>query len=236
MSSPDGRPNRTTCGPTRPLRTRSSRPGSASRSATSAYPTRALSFDLVNEPPALGLRGFTRDAHEAVIRRTVAAIRTISPDRALVIDGLDGGHLAMPELADLGLTQSVRGATNPCGVSHYEAPWWPGHVGMQEPAYPCNYDGHWWDRAGLREFYQPWRDLEAQSVPVHVGEFGCYERTPDDVAQAWFARPVRRVQGVRLGLRPLGVRGPRSASSGTLDQEPSSKRKTASWSTADCLT
>ena len=24
-------------------------------------------------------------------------------------------------------------------------------------------------------------------VPVHVGELGCYERTPDDVAQAWFA-------------------------------------------------
>ena len=68
-----------------------------------------LSFDLVNEPPALGLRGFTRDAHEAVIRPAVGAVRALSPDRPLVIDGLDGGNLAMPELADLGLTQSVRG-------------------------------------------------------------------------------------------------------------------------------
>ena len=32
-------------------------------------PPQDLSFDLVNEPPALGLRGFTRDAHEAVVRR-----------------------------------------------------------------------------------------------------------------------------------------------------------------------
>ena len=150
-----------------------------------SVPGEALSFDLVNEPPALGLRGFTRDAHEAVIRRTVAAIRAISPNRPLVIDGLDGGNLAMPELADLGLTQSVRGY-QPMRVSHYEAPWWPGHIGMPEPAYPCEYDGRWWDRDGLREFYQPWRDLEAMGVPVHVGEFGCYERTPDDVAQAWF--------------------------------------------------
>jgi endoglucanase len=148
-------------------------------------PAEALSFDLVNEPPALGLRGFTRDAHEAVIRRTVAAIRAISPDRPLVIDGLDGGNLAMPELADLGLTQSVRGY-QPMRVSHSEAPWWPGHVGMPAPAYPCDYDGRRWDRAGLRDFYQPWRDLETQGVPVHVGEFGCYEQTPDDVAQAWF--------------------------------------------------
>jgi endoglucanase len=145
-----------------------------------------LSFDLVNEPPALGLRGFTREAHEAVIRRTVAAIRAIAPDRSLVIDGLDGGNLAMPELADLGLTQSVRGY-QPMRVSHYEAPWWPGHVGMPPPEYPCEYDGRWWDRDGLRAFYQPWRDLEAQGVPVHVGEFGCYERTPDDIARAWFA-------------------------------------------------
>ncbi len=149
-------------------------------------PTAALSFDLVNEPPALGLRGFTRQAHEAVIRRTVGAIRATSPDRPIAIDGLDGGNLAMPELADLGVTQSVRGY-QPMGVSHYEAPWWPGHAGLPEPTYPCQYDGRWWDRAGLRDFYAPWRALEAQGVPVHVGEFGCFERTPDTVARAWFA-------------------------------------------------
>ena len=149
-------------------------------------PATALSFDLVNEPPAIGLRGFTRDAHEAVIRRTVGAIRALSPDRAIVIDGLDGGNLAMPELADLGVTQSVRGY-QPMSVSHFEAPWWPGSQGLAAPTYPCEYDGVWWDREGLRTFYAPWRELEAKGVAVHVGEFGCYEHTPDDVARAWFA-------------------------------------------------
>lgn len=149
-------------------------------------PAGELSFDLVNEPPALGLRGFTRAAHEAVIRRVVGAIRAIDPARQLVLDGLDGGNLALPELADLGTVQSVRGY-QPMRVSHYGAPWWPGHVGLDAPAYPCDHDGRWWDRQGLRDFYAPWRDLQAQGVPVHVGEMGCYVHTPDEVARAWFA-------------------------------------------------
>lgn len=149
-------------------------------------PDDVLSFDLVNEPPALGLRGFTRQAHEAVIRRTVAAIRRIAPTRPLIIDGLDGGNLAMPELADLGLTQSVRGY-QPMSVSHYRASWWPGHVGLAEPSFPGEYDGRRWDRDGLRDFYGPWRDLQKRGVAVHVGEFGCYDKTPDEVARAWFA-------------------------------------------------
>ncbi|MEN3359577.1 MAG: endoglucanase [Mycobacteriales bacterium] len=103
-----------------------------------------------------------------------------------MIDGLDGGTLAMPELADLGVTHSVRGY-QPMNVSHYQAPWWPGHVGLPQPTYPCRYDGFRWDRDGLRDLYRPWRSVEAMGVPVHVGEFGCYDKMPDDVARAWFA-------------------------------------------------
>lgn len=62
-----------------------------------------------------------------------------------------------------------------------------GHVGLPAPTYPVEYDGHWWDRDGLREFYRPRWELESLGVPVHVGEFGCYERTPDEVSRAWFA-------------------------------------------------
>ncbi|GFJ88578.1 glycoside hydrolase family 5 protein [Phytohabitans rumicis] len=148
-------------------------------------PPNALSFDLVNEPPALGLRGFTREAHEAVIRRTVAEIRRADPSRPIAIDGLDGGHLAMPELADLRVIHSGRGY-QPMSVSHYRASWWPEHEHLPEPEYPVDYDGRRWDAVALREFYQPWRDLAGAGVPVHIGEFGCYDYTPDDVAQRWF--------------------------------------------------
>ncbi|MEV0147478.1 MULTISPECIES: cellulase family glycosylhydrolase [unclassified Nonomuraea] len=149
-------------------------------------PAEALSFDLVNEPPSVGERGFTRDAHEAVIRRVVAEIRKIDPERPLVIDGLGGGHLAMPELADLGVIHSTRGY-QPMSVSHYRAEWWPGSPDLPEPAYPGDYDGRHWDRAALRDFYAPWLAVAARGVPVHVGEFGCYEYSPNDVALRWLA-------------------------------------------------
>ena len=44
----------------------------------------------------LGVGGFDRQVHERIIRRTVAAIRAIDPERTIVIDGLDGGNEALP--------------------------------------------------------------------------------------------------------------------------------------------
>lgn len=166
-----------------------------------------LSFDLVNEPPAIGLRGFTREAHEAVIRRTVAAIRVVDPDRPIAIDGLDGGHLAMPELADLGVIHSGRGY-QPMAVSHYQAAWWGGHQGLPEPVYPCEYGGRWWDRDSLRDFYTPWRELARSGVTVHIGEFGCYEHTPDEVARRWLTDLLAVFAEERWGYALWNFAGP----------------------------
>jgi endoglucanase len=146
-----------------------------------------LSFDLVNEPPAIGQYGFTRENHAALIRRTVATIRAIDPDREIVIDGLDAGNLAMPELADLDVIHSGRGY-QPQNISHYQAAWWPDHEGQPFPIYPgTQFAGRTWDKAALFEFYQPWRDVEAQGVKIHIGEFGCYNKTPNDVALRWLS-------------------------------------------------
>lgn len=147
----------------------------------------AVSFDLVNEPPDIGAYGMTRAHHAAVIRRAVAAIRAIDPEREIAIDGLSGGHLAMPELADLGVIHSGRGYM-PMAVSHYQAAWWKDHVGLPKPVYPGTpWHGHIWNKDTLREFYQPWRDVERQGNTIHIGEFGCYNKTPNDVALRWFA-------------------------------------------------
>jgi aryl-phospho-beta-D-glucosidase BglC (GH1 family) len=148
-------------------------------------PNADLSFDLVNEPPAIGQYGLTRENHAALVRRTVAAIRAIDPQREVVIDGLGGGHLAMPELADLDVIHSGRGY-QPMAVSHYQAQWWSDHEGLSEPVYPgLVWDGITWDKSVLREFYQPWRQVEALGARVHIGEFGCYNKTPNDVALRW---------------------------------------------------
>lgn len=144
-----------------------------------------ISFDLVNEPPDIGQRGFTRDVHQQVIRKVHGAIHEIDPQRVVVINGLAGGHLAMPELADLDAVHSGRGY-QPMLVSHYKAEWWDGSQGMPVPTYPCEYNGQWWDRDALWQFYEPWRQVSAAGRPVHIGEFGCYRYTDNDVALRWF--------------------------------------------------
>jgi endoglucanase len=170
-------------------------------------PEADLSFDLVNEPPSLGQRGFTRAAHEAVIRRTVAEIRDVDGSRPLVIDGLDGGNLAMPELADLGVTHSTRGY-QPMLVSHYQAAWWPGSVGLPAPTYPCSYDGRWWERGTLRDYFRPWLEVAKGGVEVHVGEMGCYEHTPQDVAVRWFSDLLSVFAENRWGYALWNFQGP----------------------------
>jgi aryl-phospho-beta-D-glucosidase BglC (GH1 family) len=148
-------------------------------------PSDRLSFDLLNEPPSIGQYGFDRDKHQKVMRKAVAAIRAVDPDREIVLDGIGGGHYAIPELADLGVVHSGRGY-QPMPVSHYEASWWDGHHGLTEPVYPgTEWEGKIWNRETLREFYQPWRDVEKLGARVHIGEFGCFNRTPNEVALRW---------------------------------------------------
>ncbi len=145
-----------------------------------------LSFDLINEPPDIGQYGMTREIHSALIRRIVAAIRAVDPSRPVVIDGLEGGHIAMPELADLEVIHSTRGY-QPMPVSHQGANWWDGWKGHAAEYPGGDWWGHAWDRQALHEFYAPWREVAAMGRPVHIGEFGCYNQTPNDVALRWFA-------------------------------------------------
>ncbi|AIE86156.1 glycoside hydrolase family 5 protein [Fimbriimonas ginsengisoli] len=150
-------------------------------------PSSQLSFDLLNEPPNEGEYGFTRDIHQRVMRRTVGAIRAIDPDREIVLDGIGGGHYAMPELADLGVVHSGRGY-QPMPVSHYHASWWGPGMSLPEPIYPGTpWEGKIWDKETLRELFETWRDVERMGVRIHMGEFGCYNQTPNDVALRWFA-------------------------------------------------
>jgi aryl-phospho-beta-D-glucosidase BglC (GH1 family) len=145
-----------------------------------------LSFDLLNEPPNPGENGFTRKRHEKVMRRAINAIRAIDPAREIVLNGICGGSDAIPELADTGTVHSGRGYT-PFTVSHYRAEWVEPGREWEKPSYPCALDGHVWDKDALREHYRPWREVEGKGVKVHIGEFGCYNKTPNDVALAWIS-------------------------------------------------
>src|SRR5688572_30661753 len=131
-----------------------------------------LSFNLINEPPSPGNHGLTRQKHALLIRRTVAAIRAIDSQREIVIDGLGGGYLPMPELASLGVTHSGRGY-HPMPVSHHRASWWSEHDKAPAPKYPgLRWQGRVWDRLALRDSYRGWREVEKRGAQIHIGEFG----------------------------------------------------------------
>jgi endoglucanase len=50
----------------------------------------------------------------------------------------------------------------------------------------CEYPTETWNRETLEQFYQPWLEVERLGAPIHIGEFGCFNRTPNDVALRWF--------------------------------------------------
>jgi len=168
-----------------------------------------LSFDLLNEPPEVGEYGFTRKNHEKVMRRTIDAIRNIDPGRLLILNGIGGGGLAIPELADTGVIHSGRGYA-PYTVSHYMAEWslpdddyiW------QKPEYPGMSDGEKWDKAALKRYYKPWRKVEETGTQIHIGEFGCYNKTPNDIALRWFSDLLDIYREYKWGYALWNFKGP----------------------------
>lgn len=169
-------------------------------------PNKFLSFDLINEPPGVGQYGFTRENHEKVIRRTVDAIRAIDPEREIVIDGIGGGNIAMPELADLGVIHSGRGY-QPFTISHYKAEW-VGNMEFPEPVYPGRGHGNkFWDKEAFRENYQPWLEVQNKGVEVHIGEFGCYSKTPNEVALRWFTDLLSLYKELKWGYSLWNFKG-----------------------------
>ena len=171
-------------------------------------PGKSLSFDLINEPPNLGERGMTRENHAALIRRTVAAIRGIDSGRELIIDGLGGGYLAMPELATLSVIHSGRGY-HPMPISHHRASWWSDHARAPQPKYPgLRWQGRRWDGTALRDSYKPWRGVEKRGAKIHIGEFGCFKYTPQEIALRWLADLLNVYKEFGWGYALWQFRGP----------------------------
>ncbi|MBO5110898.1 MAG: cellulase family glycosylhydrolase [Clostridia bacterium] len=146
-------------------------------------PAEVLSFDLLNEPTAMPSNPGTEEDYVRLVRRTVEAIRQISPDRPITADGYHVGSSPVLGLAELNLTQSGRGYF-PMQISHYEASW-VDSAGWPPPTYPLKLGDKTVDRGAIAAFYAPWREAERRGVRVHIGECGCHNRTHQDVAVAW---------------------------------------------------
>lgn len=142
-------------------------------------PAARLSFNLVNEPANVENAVYAR-----IARRAVEAIRREDPDRLIISDGNRWGNEPIFELRDLGIAQSTRGY-QPFTLTHYQASW-VNSRGWPEPTWPLRVNGAVRDRQWLRtECIEPWKKLAAEGVGVHVGEWGCYNKTPHAVVLAW---------------------------------------------------
>lgn len=93
-------------------------------------PAEFLSFNLVNEP-----FGVDEETYLRVMNRAIAAIREVSRDRPIILDGLEGGRVPLA-LEDDRLQQALH-AYDPMNVTHYLAPW--SSTGEEaEPTWPPN--------------------------------------------------------------------------------------------------
>jgi len=169
-------------------------------------PSTELSFDLINEPPHLK----EDKRHVEVVTALVKGIREEDPDRLIVADGKNVGRLPIMGIADLGVVQSTRGY-DPVTVSHYEAGWMPkgAFETKGKPAWPLKGDdGKLWDKAALKVLLiDSWQPLVDKGVPVHVGEWGCYNKTPHEVAIAWMKDLLSLWQEAGWGYAMWNLRG-----------------------------
>jgi len=152
-------------------------------------PNRQLSFDLINEPPKMrSYEGALEERYVEIVKALVGGIREIDPDRLIFADGMNIGQAPVEGIIDLGLVQSTRGY-QPKAVSHYTATWVPKDEfeTFNPPTWPLKDDqGKIWDRERLKQVYiESYKVLTDKKVQVHVGEWGCFNKTPHEVALAW---------------------------------------------------
>lgn len=152
-------------------------------------PNRQLSFDLINEPPKMrSYEGMLEERYVEIVRALVAGIREEDPNRLIFADGMNIGQAPVEGVIDLGLVQSTRGY-QPKAVSHYTATWVPKDEfeTFNPPTWPLKDDqGKIWDRERLKqEYIDRYKVLTDKKVQVHVGEWGCFNKTPHEVALAW---------------------------------------------------
>jgi endoglucanase len=152
-------------------------------------PNRQVSFDLINEPPKMrSYEGALEERYVEIVNALVGAIREIDPHRLIFADGMNIGQAPVVGIVPLGLVQSTRGY-QPKAVSHYTATWVPKDEfeTFNVPTWPLKDDkGQLWDRAYLQKVYVDlYKVITDKGVQVHVGEWGCFNKTPHEVALAW---------------------------------------------------
>jgi len=169
---------------------------------------KALSFNLVNEAPRPRDGYMSREDYCRVMTRAADAIRAVTPQRLVIIDGLSVGGEVVDEMIPTGVAQSVH-AYWPGQISHYRASWVDRNSSFPEPTWPIlNRDGSVkMGREDLVKRYKPWAELARKGIGVHCGECGCYSKTPYGVFLAWFTDVMEILKEHGIGYALWTSRG-----------------------------
>ncbi|MBI2516320.1 MAG: cellulase family glycosylhydrolase [Opitutae bacterium] len=169
-------------------------------------PSGRLSFDLLNEPPFMT----EHTEYVQICRALIAAIRAVSPERLIFVDGADIGQTPVLALLPDNVIQSTRGYL-PKMVSHYTAQWVPEREfeSREVPTWPMtDQRGIRWDKEKLRaELIEKWQPLVRRGGRVHVGEWGCYSRTPHAACLGWMTDMLDLWQEAGWGWSMWNLRG-----------------------------
>lgn len=168
-----------------------------------------LSLNLLNEAPTPKEGYMSREDYRRVMTRALNAIRSVSPARTVIVDGLSVGNQTVDEMIDTGVAQSVH-AYFPAQISHFRASWVDRNMDFPEPIWPMITDAGSprISRETLEQRYAPWADLARRGIGVHCGECGCYNRTPHAVMLAWMNDVLDILSGYNIGYALWNFNGP----------------------------
>jgi endoglucanase len=188
-------------------------------------PTDLVAYELLNEAVAPTAEDWNRVALAAF-----AAVRALEPERTIVLgsnrfnsaDTFD--ELAVPDDDRCILTFHFY---MPMLVTHHQAGWWDGGAYAGRIRYPglpiaprdyARQDetlrsrlAEWnrpYDRAAmLVDLRKPLAVRERTGLPLYCGEFGCYEKTPLPLRQAWYRDIVRTFKEQRIAWANWDYKG-----------------------------
>lgn len=176
-------------------------------------PSADLSFNLLNEPPdTISVEQYLR-----VHSRLHAAVREVDAKRLVIVDAMNSATTPVPALAGQGVAISMH-AYSPYQLCLYRAPW----IGVDTeawrvqpvPSWPLQIekapnDGvDFWDRDRLRrQEVVPFTEMQQLQVGVHIGEWGVYQYTPNDVALRWMSDQLQLWRAADWGWALWQLRG-----------------------------
>jgi aryl-phospho-beta-D-glucosidase BglC (GH1 family) len=167
-----------------------------------------VSMNLVNEAPTPREGFMSREDYRRVMTRATEAIRKVTPDRIVIIDGLSVGNEIVYEMMPTRVAQSVH-AYYPGEVSHYRAGWVDNRKDYPNPWWPAvKRDGSALiSRDDLEKHYEPWGWLVRQGIGVHCGEAGCFNKTPHEVFLRWMCDVLDILKMHNIGWALWNFRG-----------------------------